>query len=419
MISLNKKSLAFILYDWATSPITTIHTTFIFSVYFIEKIAIENGPFAWGCIIAAASLLTALLGPILGSFSDKKRKRKSILLFLTILGGFSTMSLWYAQPGEEYLIFASIFSCISIFSMEVVFVLYNSLLSSSTDKKNYGILSGVSWGAGYIAGIASLVLCLSFFILPENPLFGIVKENGENIRACMLFISIWMLFFAIPLFIFIQEPEANEKDRNTWEYLKQGCIYIFKNKLILRFFASRLFYFDALATLFAFGGIYASSIFNFSTKEILYFAILINLSAALGAVVGGFYDRVLTSFKVIQYCIIGLILFGIFLILIQNEIYFWIVSFFLGLFIGPLQSSSRVLISDLIPSKKGGQFFGFAVFSGKITSFLGPLVYGFLILSFNDHRIGMFFVIILLVVSLLILGKKNPLNTYQRSLNKT
>ena len=69
MISLNKKSLAFILYDWATSPITTIHATFIFSVYFIEKIAIENGPFVWGCIIAAASLLTALLGPILGSFS--------------------------------------------------------------------------------------------------------------------------------------------------------------------------------------------------------------------------------------------------------------------------------------------------------------------------------------------------------------
>ena len=43
MVSLNKKSLAFILYDWATSPITTIHTTFIFSVYFVEKIAVENG----------------------------------------------------------------------------------------------------------------------------------------------------------------------------------------------------------------------------------------------------------------------------------------------------------------------------------------------------------------------------------------
>ena len=51
MVSLNKKSLAFILYDWATSPITTIHTTFIFSVYFVNSIADKSGSFFWGLII--------------------------------------------------------------------------------------------------------------------------------------------------------------------------------------------------------------------------------------------------------------------------------------------------------------------------------------------------------------------------------
>ena len=119
----------------------------------------------------------------------------------------------------------------------------------------------------------------------------------------------------------------------------------------------------------------------------------------------------------IQYCILALIVMGIFLILIKNEIYFWVVSFFLGLFIGPLQSSSRVLISDLIPSKKGGQFFGFAIFSGKVTSFLGPMVYGLLILNFDNHRIGMSFVIILLIFSFIILGQKNPLLRHNGSLN--
>ena len=360
MVSLNKKSLAFILYDWATSPITTIHTTFIFSVYFVEKIAVKNGSFLWGVIIAIAAIMTAFMGPILGSYADKKRKRKLILFFLTMLGGFSTMLLWFAKPGVEYLVFAGILSCISIFTMEVVFVLYNSLLSSSTNKKNYGILSGLSWGAGYIAGIISLLLCLILFIFPEKLMLGLTKENGENIRACMLFISIWMMVFAIPLFIFTSEPEKNKTNKSTFQYIKQGCIFIF---------------------------------------------------------IGGFYDRTISSFRVIQCCIISLIVFGIFLILIKNEIYFWIVSFFLGLFIGPLQSSSRVLISDLVPSKKGGQFFGFAIFSGKITSFLGPLVYGFLILIFDDHRIGMCFVIILLIFSFLILGQKNPLLKNYRSFN--
>ena len=116
------------------------------------------------------------------------------------------------------------------------FVLYNSLLSSSTNKKNYGILSGLSWGAGYVAGIISLLLCLVLFIFPEKLMFGLTKENGENIRACMLFISIWMMVFAIPLFIFTSEPEKNKTNKSTFQYIKQGCIFIFNEKLIFRFF---------------------------------------------------------------------------------------------------------------------------------------------------------------------------------------
>ena len=212
MVSLNKNSLAFILYDWATSPITTIHTTFIFSVYFVEKIAVKNGSFLWGVIIATAAIMTAFMGPILGSYADKKRKRKLILFFLTILGGFSTMLLWFAKPGIDYLVFASIFSCISIFTMEVVFVLYNSLLSTSTNKKNYGILSGLSWAAGYLAGIISLVLCLTFFILPEKLILDSAvrklkiqvahsgKLSNEQIISILIFILIflgWVFFSPI------------------------------------------------------------------------------------------------------------------------------------------------------------------------------------------------------------------------------
>ncbi len=406
----NKKQISFIMYDWATSPITTIHTTFIFSIYFVEKIAKNDGSFMWGLIVGIASFFSAILGPYLGSYADKKGIRKLILLFLTLLGAFSTMSLWFAEPNAEYLIFASILSCICIFSMEILFVLYNSLLSSSSNQDNYGILSGISWGAGYLGGIASLIICLIFFILPESPMAGFLStENSENIRACMILISIWMLIFSWPIFFFVPEPRLNQMKISTFQYLNEGIKFIFANKEIFRYFLSRIFYFDALATLFAFGGIYASNIFKFSTQEVLYFAILINISAALGAIIGGYFDRLFSSFRIIQFSILGLIFFGIFLVMINDVFYFWIVSFFLGLFIGPLQSSSRVLISDMIPPKKGGQFFGFAIFSGKITSFIGPLIYGFLIFVFNDHRIGMSFVIILFIISFFILGTKNPL----------
>ena len=80
MSVLNKKAISFILFDWATSPVPTIHTTFIFSVYFINLIAIENGTFIWGCLVGVAGIVTACLGPIMGSYTDRKGNSKWFLL---------------------------------------------------------------------------------------------------------------------------------------------------------------------------------------------------------------------------------------------------------------------------------------------------------------------------------------------------
>ena len=135
MSVLNKKAISFILFDWATSPVPTIHTTFIFSVYFINLIAIENGTFIWGCLVGFAGILTAFLGPIVGSYTDRKGSRKLFLLLLTLLGFFSTSLLFFAKPGNDYLIFATSLSCLSILSMELNFVLYKSLLSKTSSKK--------------------------------------------------------------------------------------------------------------------------------------------------------------------------------------------------------------------------------------------------------------------------------------------
>ena len=76
MLQFNKKTISFMMFDWGTSPITTIHTTFIFSVYFVNSIAIDNGTFFWACIVGFAGFLTALLGPMVGSYSDKKGNKK-------------------------------------------------------------------------------------------------------------------------------------------------------------------------------------------------------------------------------------------------------------------------------------------------------------------------------------------------------
>ena len=47
----------------------------------------------------------------------------------------------------------------------------------------------------------------------------------------------------------------------------------------------------------------------------------------------------------------------------------------MGLMAGPNQSSSRSLMSTLVPEDKKSQFFGFYSLTGKITSFIGPFLF--------------------------------------------
>ena len=125
---------------------------------------------------------------------------------------------------------------------------------------------------------------------------------------------------------------------------------------------------------------------------------------------GGYFDDRFSPFKTIRISLLGLVFTGLILILIDNKTSFWVISFFLGFFVGPLQSSSRVLLSKIVPEDRGAQFFGFAIFSGKITSFLGPLIYGSLVMAFESQKFGMLFVILLFLISFFILGKNEPNN---------
>ena len=66
-------------------------------MYFVNSIADKSGSFFWGLIIGIAGVLTAFLGPLLGSFSDKKGIRKKTLFYLVFIGFLATSLLWFAK----------------------------------------------------------------------------------------------------------------------------------------------------------------------------------------------------------------------------------------------------------------------------------------------------------------------------------
>ena len=53
---------------------------------------------------------------------------------------------------------------------------------------------------------------------------------------------------------------------------------------------ARLFYNDALITIFGLGGIYAVTTLDFNFNEVVSLAIVLNISAGIGALIFGFFE---------------------------------------------------------------------------------------------------------------------------------
>jgi len=195
-----KKILNFALYDFANSAFTTIVITFIFSTYFAKQIAPNPilGQSYWGWTIGITGILVAIIGPILGSFADKKNYTEFFIKLFTIICISLTALLWFSKPSEKYLLFTLIIVASANFFYELSLIFYNSILKRISKPNDLGKSSGFSFALGYIGGILILIVCIKIFIDNDVLPFGLSKENSENIRATSIVVSIWYLIFSIP-----------------------------------------------------------------------------------------------------------------------------------------------------------------------------------------------------------------------------
>jgi len=420
-------ALAYILYDWAISPLPTLHTTFVFSIFFVQAVAPNEilGNVWWSWMIAACSLTIAIASPLAGADADRRANRKKWLFIMTIVSALSTSLLWFVVPTSElttdaqnWMIVATlVLSYFAIITNDGVYTFYNALLPSVTTKDSLGRVSGWAFGIGYLSGLLALFCALpvvapSMFGL-ENPLFGISTENASNIRITMPFVAIWLVLFSIPLFIYCPEPEK-AKETEFKETLKSGIKALLEIPGLLRFFIARMFYADALVVVFAMGGIYAGTEFGFSisgplSQNLIVFGILLNLTSGIGAIIGGYSDDFLGSYITLRIALIALAISSLVAVVASSIFTFWIAGACLGFFIGPVQSCTRVLVSKAIDKEEmRSRIFGLFMLSGKATSFVGPFLYGVFVTIFETSRAGMSVALIFLIIGLLLLAKKPP-----------
>jgi UMF1 family MFS transporter len=435
--------ISWIFFDWAAQPYFTLITTFVFAPYFATHVASDpaSGQALWGFATAAAGLLIALMSPVLGAIADSSGRRKPWIATFGALLVIGSCLMWFGRPGDAAVIPPLLLAYgIATIGAEFATVFNNAMMPSLVPPEQIGRLSGTGWATGYIGGILSLILVLGFLAAnPETgrtlfgimPLFGLdpVTHQGDRISGPLT--GIWFIVFVLPMFLLTPDYPAKRPVR---EALREGIIELKatlgelpKRKSMAAFLLANMIYTDGLVSLFAFGGIYAAGTFGWHTIQIGSFGILLAIAGTFGAWLGGKLDDSLGPKRVIAISLLVLLMSIVAILLVDKDSILFIkvappepggalfsgaaerAYLVLGCLIGgaggPLQAASRTLLIHLAPKDRIAQYFGLFALTGKVTSFIGPLLIGVVTAVTASQKAGMAMLVVFFVAGLALLAR--------------
>ncbi len=435
--------IGWMLFDWAAQPYFTLITTFVFAPYFATHVASDaaSGQSLWGFATAAAGLLIALASPVLGAIADASGRRKPWIAAFGTLLVIGSGIMWIGKPGDSSVIAPLLIAYgIATIGVEFATVFNNAMMPSLVPPDKIGRLSGSGWALGYVGGILSLILVLGFLAAnPETgrtlfgfmPLFGLdpVSHQGDRITGPLT--GIWFIIFVLPMFLFTPDFPPKLSAR---EALREGLTDLYetlkelpKRHSMAAFLLANMIYTDGLVSLFAFGGIYAAGTFGWNTIQIGTFGILLAIAGTLGAWLGGKLDDSLGPKRVIAGSMLILLSSIIAILLVDRDSILFIkvvapapggglfaapaeqaylaLGCLIGMAGGPLQAASRTLLIRMAPKDRIAQYFGLFALTGKVTSFVGPLLIGIVTAVTASQKAGMAVLVVFFLAGLALLSR--------------
>lgn len=443
IVPASKKAIrSWMLFDWAAQPFFTVVITFIFSSYFVSRLAANPvaGQAAWGYSMTIAGFAIALLAPVLGAIADATGARKRWIAFFASIKISALLLLWFAAPGSA-LWLPMLCIIVAMIAAEFSIVFNDSMMPRLIAKEDIGRVSNIAWGLGYLGGLVVLFSVLLLLagdpvtgktLIGITPLFGLDATQGEDARITGPYAALWYLVFILPMFLFTPDSakgvplaaavaESLGELKNTLRELKQRAG-------LLQFLLARMIYQDGVNGLLALGGTFAAGMFGWQTIEMGIYGILLLVVAIGGCVYAGRLDARMGSKKVILlslFCLIiatvgiistgpGYSLFGLVQFSTQDsgglfstaaEKAYIVFGLLIGVAFGPVQASSRSYMARSVSASEAGRYFGIYALAGRATSFLAPMTVASLTLYSDSARIGMAALVVFLVVGLVILLK--------------
>lgn len=385
------------LFDFANTGFYVIIITLVFPKFFTGVIA-DGNEAIWGRTVSASMLVTALLGPLLGSIADATHRKKIFLACFTVACVSATSLLYFTGAGTLWM--AIVLLIIANVGFEGGTIFYDAFLPDISSESNYSKISGYGFGMGYLGSFIILVIVMP--LLAGDP----VPEG--NIKLTFLIAAGFFAIFSLPLFFVVKErhrAKAIEGNPLTVGYrrLRETFTHLRRYTAVRRFLLAFFVYNDSILTVILFAGIFASETLRLSTTDLIIFFMIVQGTALVGSILFGWFSNRIGARQAIIITLViwvGVVAAAYFITTAQA---FFILGAVAGTALGSSQSCSRALMALITPEEKRTEFFGFYDgFFGKASAVIGPLLFGEISGLFGQRKamlvIGVMFVIGILLL---------------------
>lgn len=396
-----------VMYDVGNSALVLLNTSVV-PIYFN---AINTGAHpaelvtAWANAQTVASLVVALLMPVLGSLADYAGNKIKFFIgfFLTGL----VLCLAQALPMAALPFLVVYVLCTIGLNSSMTF--YDAMLTDVTADERMDAVSSSGYAWGYVGSTVPFIVCLAL-------IFGGPSVLGLDTMLCtrlsFVITGAWWLAFTLPLIRTYKQKYGKERGKDdtfgrivarTFSGLGETMGRIARDKVLLTYMIAFFFYIDGVHTVISMATSYGSALGIDSTQLVL--ALLVTQFVAFPSAI--IYGKLAGKFGTLRMIIVAvvayvcIVLFAAFFLKTAAE--FWILAILVGLFQGGIQALSRSYFGKIIPKEHSNEYYGFFDIFGRYASVMGTFLVGVITAATQNASLGVLSIGILLVVGFVML----------------
>jgi MFS transporter, UMF1 family len=408
MKGFTKEESSWIRYDWASSAYSIIISTAVFPLFYKATatnagVSPSNSTAYLGYTIAIATLILALIGPILGTIADYKGMKKRFFTIFFTLGVTFTAMLAFV-PSDNWLMMLIIYT-LAVLGSTGSNVFYDAFIVDVTTDERMDRVSSRGYGMGYIGSTIPFIISIAIIILAQTKVLPISVTLAS--QTAFIITALWWGVFSIPMFKNVHQKHYIEREPQlvlqSFRRLAKTFKEIRKYKALFLFLLAYFFYIDGVGTIITMSTAYGTDL-GISSTNLLIILFATQVVAWPFALLFGRLSEKYTGKKMLYVGIFIYIVVCIYAYFLETTTDFWILAMLVATSQGGIQALSRSYFAKLVPKANANEFFGFYNIFGKFASIMGPLMVGLTAQLTGNSSMGVFSLVILFVVGMVILA---------------